>query len=570
MNNSDPRSLKSVALIGLAIMLLLGFVSIMGDSFEYGQPVETIAMPTVAVVALLLVATAFSIWAIRLGLRIAEGQTRLLWLILGMGMGFRAVMLLTPPILEVDYYRYLWDGKVVQAGVSPYRYAPQTVIDANLSKSDLAIHDEDLKTLVELADSFSNDEILSRVHYSTLTTLYPPTSQLVFWFVAKIMPAESSVWLHVLIIRSTFVLFDVGTILLLAMLLRKLERHLAWLMAYAWNPLVIKEIANSGHLDSLAVFLMVLAVVLLLNIRSNQSQSSALFSGIALGLAVGAKLFPVVLLPAFLARLTTFGWKIPTRFCTAFCITCLAVLWPMSDSFLVNAERESTERIASYSQSADAEGSTALDPDGLTEFLSSWRINDAIFSAVYFNLKPESGAARNYWYVITPSELRQRVAQRRSHVFLGAKPAFRLTRLITLSIFAFVYLAMLRRFRQANEQRFLSGILIVLFSFLMLQPTINPWYWVWAVPFTCFNSRWSWSAISGVLLIYYTRFFFQESNLEIECLHHSYRGVEIFDHFVVWIELILILLFVTLAGRLDVDRPAALSLEVNNPLEKKS
>ena len=33
-------------------------------------------------------------------------------------------------------------------------------------------------------------------------------------------------------------------------------------MIYAWCPLVIKEIANSGHLDALAYFLATLAIYL--------------------------------------------------------------------------------------------------------------------------------------------------------------------------------------------------------------------------------------------------------------------------------------------------------------------
>jgi hypothetical protein len=37
-------------------------------------------------------------------------------------------------------------------------------------------------------------------------------------------------------------------------------RHLGWSLAYAWCPLAVKEVANTGHLDSIPVFLTVLAV----------------------------------------------------------------------------------------------------------------------------------------------------------------------------------------------------------------------------------------------------------------------------------------------------------------------
>ena len=380
-----------------------------------------------------------------------------------------------------------------------------------------AVPDRDLETLAELASSYSNHQILSRVHYSELTTLYPPVSQAVFWAVAKIVPADSSVWLHVLIIRSAFMLFDLGTVLLLAMLLWKLGRHVAWLAAYAWNPLVIKEIANSGHLDSLAVFLMVAAVFFLLNVRGDRPRSSAWISGVTLGLAVGAKLFPVILVPAFVARLSGNGWRTVPGFCLAFLITCIAVLYPMSNSDLAQADPGLSKHDVAVEQQQESDQANTLDPDGLTEFFSTWRINDAIFSGIYYNLKPNGDTPRNFWYVVTPGELRQQVAQLQNQTFFGSNPAYNLTRLITLSIFAVVYLIKLHSFRSGDEQSFLRGLSVVLFAFLMLQPTINPWYWVWVVPFTCFSSRWSWPAVSGVLLIYYTRFYFKESSLEFDC-----------------------------------------------------
>ncbi len=544
MKHPDQRTLKQVAWIGLSMMLLLGVISNISDSFEYGQ---TDDKPILAIVTMLMIATALSVWAVRTSLQVVDRQRQLFWLILSLAIGFRAVMLFTPPIMEVDYYRYLWDGKVVQTGVSPYRYAPQIVLDASGAQLAHASQDQDLETLVALTRSSSAHEILTRVHYPKLTTLYPPISQWVFCCMASVVPTESSVWVHVLIIRAAFVLFDLGTILLLAIMLKRLDRHLGWLIAYAWNPLVIKEIANSGHLDSLAVFLMLSAAFFLLKVRSDGSRSHALISGVALGLAVGAKLFPVVLVPAFLARLGRYGWRMAAGFGFAFFITCGFVLYPMSNSYPTWSD--SAEK-----QSPQLSQTTALEQDGLTNFLSKWRMNDAIFSAIYYNLKPDrdsSDDSQNNWYVVTPSKFRDQVAKLQNHVFFGSNPAYTLTRLFTLSIFGIIYLVMLGDLRSGDEQIFLRAILFVLFSFLMLQPTVNPWYWVWAIPFTCFSSRWSWSAISGVLLLYYTRFYFQESSLEFTWWQQSYAGVEIFDHFVVWIELILIVIFVAFAGRLD-------------------
>ena len=89
MKTNDQRSLKGVALIGLAIMILFGIISVVSDPFEYGQN-ET--KPILTVVALLLVATGLSIWAIRTGLRVADNQKRLFWLVLTLGIGFLSLI----------------------------------------------------------------------------------------------------------------------------------------------------------------------------------------------------------------------------------------------------------------------------------------------------------------------------------------------------------------------------------------------------------------------------------------------------------------------------------------------
>jgi hypothetical protein len=66
-------------------------------------------------------------------------------------------------------------------------------------------------------------------------------------------------------------------------------------MVYAWNPLVIFEIAYSGHLEGLTVFWMVLA--LYLNAKNKQTLGVA-----ALAVSSAIKLYPALLLPALLNR----------------------------------------------------------------------------------------------------------------------------------------------------------------------------------------------------------------------------------------------------------------------------
>ena len=49
---------------------------------------------------------------------------RLLFLILALALLPRAILLASQPALSDDLYRYIWDGRVIAAGLDPYRYAP--------------------------------------------------------------------------------------------------------------------------------------------------------------------------------------------------------------------------------------------------------------------------------------------------------------------------------------------------------------------------------------------------------------------------------------------------------------
>src|SRR5205085_5401380 len=89
--------------------------------------------------------------------------------------------------------------------------------------------------------------------------------------------------------------FDLGAVWLLAGLAGRSARGSFVLLAYAWNPLVIKEFAGSAHIDAVLVCLM-LAAFTLLGTRGS----------LLLGAAAMVK--PAVLLftPAFYKRA---GWK---------------------------------------------------------------------------------------------------------------------------------------------------------------------------------------------------------------------------------------------------------------------
>jgi hypothetical protein len=73
-------------------------------------------------------------------------------------------------------------------------------------------------------------------------------------------------------------------------------RRSPWLaLVYAWNPLVILEVAHSGHVDALGALWIAVAAWML-------STGRGMRATIAFVLAVASKLLPIVLLPLFWNR----------------------------------------------------------------------------------------------------------------------------------------------------------------------------------------------------------------------------------------------------------------------------
>ena len=115
--------------------------------------------------------------------------------------------------------------------------------------------------------------------------------------------------LHTLVPGSVFTLklalalFDFATCLVLVAILRRLGRAPGAVVIYAWNPLAVKEIAGSGHIDALMVFFLVLAVFLMLTKRRRLGL-------LAYGLAILSKLTPVLLVGLFLRRTRPRDWSV--------------------------------------------------------------------------------------------------------------------------------------------------------------------------------------------------------------------------------------------------------------------
>ncbi|MCY2995731.1 MAG: hypothetical protein NTY19_48965 [Planctomycetota bacterium] len=592
------RNLAGLALLAAISCGLYVSVAVLSLRFEHNTPATE--RPILPVVLLLAAAFAIYLIAIRLAAR-AKQDRSLVTVLLGSSIAFRIILLSSTPIQEIDIYRYLWDGAVLRAGVSPFRYSPQQVRHASI---DLSLPD-DLERLVRLRDTEpSLKTVLDRIHYGQLPTVYPPVSQLVFAAAAWTTPDEATVAVRIAVMKTWMIAWDVATLVLVMRLLILVRRPLGLCLIYGWCPLLLKEVANSGHLDALAVFLTTLSVYLLVRlwvggdsaklagrvargrvyefqflrptahvsekrftarteIRTPdpcflRSPLFALSAAVVLALAVGAKLYPVILAPLLaVGAARCLGWRWSVATLLVFVITTSFVLWPMVPVELVSRSARqgagqggvAPDVTSPQPKAAAAEDDAsppfvqdAQDPSlGLQTFLRRWEMNEFLFLLVFENLKPAKAikAAETAWFSVLPESLREPlIATMQSHFPVDEwEAAFWLARGITAIAFVVLALWLVRRVsRAADPAVWLESAFLTVAWFWLLSPTQNPWYWTWALPLLPFARSRVWLALSGLVLLYYFRFWLRYHFPAEPVLGTSYRGEVFFDLVMTWVE----------------------------------
>jgi len=188
-------------------------------------------------------------------------------------------------LYDDDVWRYLWEGHAGAVGLDPLTTPPDALEEYELALTSPRLHER-------LYNDPALSEIFDNVSYRRLPSPYGHAAHAVFRISHAIAPASLLVW------KLLMVAFDAGTILLLLALCGRLRLGTWPVLAYAWNPLVIKELAGSAHLDAILVFLLVAAVYAAV-------RSSGKSAGILLALATLVKPVPLALSPGFFKR---FGW----------------------------------------------------------------------------------------------------------------------------------------------------------------------------------------------------------------------------------------------------------------------
>ena len=190
----------------------------------------------------------------------------------------RFSLLFSLPNLSDDFYRFIWDGRLLNHGINPFIHLPSYYID-NPS----------------IALDGINRDLYSKLNSPDYFTIYPPVNQFLFWLSAFFSP--KSILGSVVIIRIFILAAEVGNFFIIKKLLDIYKMPQRNLLLYALNPLVILELSGNLHFEGVVIFFILTSIYLLHKRRLFYAAASFAF-------AISSKLIPVIFLPLILSKLS--------------------------------------------------------------------------------------------------------------------------------------------------------------------------------------------------------------------------------------------------------------------------
>ncbi|WP_196890772.1 glycosyltransferase 87 family protein [Aureivirga marina] len=187
---------------------------------------------------------------------------------------FRLVFLPVIPNLSNDFYRFIWDGRMIYNGWNPYLILPE-------NNPDL---------IVEGSQLYAGMGSMNGSHF----TCYPPVNQFAF-FIPSIFFSENLLG-STIVMRILIILADLGTLYFGKKLLEHFNLSPKSIFLYILNPFLIIEMTGNLHFEGVMLFLLVWSLYLLFK---NKWQLSA----VVFALSVSVKLIPLLFLPLFFRKL---------------------------------------------------------------------------------------------------------------------------------------------------------------------------------------------------------------------------------------------------------------------------
>ena len=242
-------------LCAIALSACVAAWGLTGDQTpDVGRFLATFAVAFAAYLGALHFSTGLSPAALRVALLIA--------------VAWRAALVVAPPLMSDDVYRYVWEGRIQLHGGNPYTWE-----DRPEGARWVAFQDETWRG----------------VSHKSYSALYPTA-----WKLAGVIP----VWIHdsVTAMKAFLVACELAAVAILAWVLKRRALPPERILVLAWSPLALVEIAGSGHNDAFAMLATVAALAAL-------DAGRPLAAAVAAAVAFDAKILPGFIAAAWARRL---------------------------------------------------------------------------------------------------------------------------------------------------------------------------------------------------------------------------------------------------------------------------
>ena len=348
------------------------------------------------------------------------------------GLLARLIMIPSIPVLEDDFYRYLWDGAVTANEFNPYVFSPYQV---QIQEPDVP------DKLIKLADE--SGDVIKKINHPKMRTLYPTLSQIVFAFSYFLYPWNLTAWKFIMLIGDLFLLF------FLIKILRELKLPISLVAIYWLNPIVLHEFFNTAHYD---LFSLLFTAISFYYFLRNENVTAS----ITLALAVGFKLWPIILFPFYLRRLVNDKVKFVNSL-IAFSVFLIIIFVPV-----LRAGWDENQ--------------------GFMKYAANWINNAAFYTLLTDSIQIFTNTFKIY-YVCADC----------------------VARWIIIGIMITTVLWLIRK-PLIDNLEFAEKILIAVAVMFLISPTQFPWYYTWLILPLIFRPKFSLLMYSFLIPLYYLNY----------------------------------------------------------------
>lgn len=416
-------------LLGFGVILYAFYILKVSPTLTYDakpNPVEIILFVSQRI----LVGILFFLAIININ-KLPIKESWIAWIIFT-GLIARLILIPSSPILEDDFYRYLWDGAVTASEFNPYVLSP----------SQVQHHDPNVPEKI-LKLSNQSGEIINKINHPKIRTIYPAMAQIVFAISYYLFPFSFTGWKLIMLIADLVLLF------FLIRILRELKLPVSFVAIYWLNPIILHEFFNTGHYD-LFVLLFV-AISFYYFLREENVTAS-----ITLALAVGFKLWPLILFPFYLRRLSKQKLKLLSSI-FAFSVFIIIIFIPVFRA--------------------------GIDENlGFMKYAANWINNAGFFSLLKESINLFTTTFKIY-YVCDDC----------------------VARWITIVLMTITVLWLIRK-PAYNNREIADKILIVVAIMFLISPTQFPWYYTWLVLPLVFSPKFSLLMYVFLIPLYHLNF----------------------------------------------------------------